>query len=317
VGLLESKLYNLSLFSMQVVEGNKLLVVSEFGDIIKVSDIESEEFRLQKYYQLFVMENVTDVFLLSLTSILFVSARFLYLVDRHEKELKVLSKYEFEMKLSDVHKDLLVAVSLLEGKNSCLTIISLADYTIMENFKMECVVEDVKITDNYVLALSDNVLFVFHRAHDRYLEKEPVVHRLAIGRSLTFARETDQRSFLLVTELKEVYRGVLNGGNQLDVQKVDRQQENPFPRLSLYYPDQNYKHPLVVCPTRRLVALGRKNGDILLWESVACALTNSSAYTVLTFHASRVSRLLLTDDQMFSVGGQDGLVAEFAHRPYL
>lgn len=65
------------------------------------------------------------------------------------------------------------------------------------------------------------------------------------------------------------------------------------------------------------MALGRKNGDVLLWESLACALNNSSAYTVLSFHTSRVSRLLLTDDQMFSVGGQDGLVAELAHRPYL
>lgn len=39
LGLFESKLYNLRLFSMQVVERNKLLVVSEFGDIIKVSEI--------------------------------------------------------------------------------------------------------------------------------------------------------------------------------------------------------------------------------------------------------------------------------------
>ena len=114
-----------------------------------------------------------------------------------------------------------------------------------------------------------------------------------------------------------MYRLVLNGSNQLDVQKVDKQQENAFQRLSLYYPEQNYKHPLVVCPNRRLVALGRKNGDILLWESVGCALTNSSAYTILSFHSARVSRLLLNDDEMFSVGGQDGLVAEFAHRPYL
>jgi hypothetical protein len=110
---------------------------------------------------------------------------------------------------------------------------------------------------------------------------------------------------------------VLNGSNQLDVQKVDKQQENAFQRLSLYYPEQNYKHPLVVCPSRRLVALGRKNGDIFLWESVGCALTNSSAYTAFSFHSARVSRLLLNDDQMYSVGGQDGLVAELVHRPYL
>ncbi len=81
--LFESKLYNLRLFSMQVVEGHKLLLVSEFGDVIKVSEIESGEYRLQKYNQLFVMENVTDVFLLSPATILFVSGRFFYLVDRH------------------------------------------------------------------------------------------------------------------------------------------------------------------------------------------------------------------------------------------
>ncbi len=129
-----------------------------------------------------------------------------------------------------------MAVSLLEGKNSCLTIISLADYNIRESFKVAYLVEEVKITDNYVLALSDNVLLVFHRTHDRYLQKEPVVHRLGIGRSLSFARETDQRSFLLVTELKEAYRIVLNGSNQLDVQKVDKQQETLFRHLSIYYP---------------------------------------------------------------------------------
>jgi hypothetical protein len=40
------------------------------------------------------MENVTDVFLPNPTSILLISARFLYVVDRYEKELKVLAKYE-------------------------------------------------------------------------------------------------------------------------------------------------------------------------------------------------------------------------------
>jgi hypothetical protein len=81
-----------------------------------------------------------------------------------------------------------VAVSLLEGRSSHLSIISLADYTIRESFKLSCLLEDVKITENYILGLSDNILFVFHRAHDKYLEKEPVVHRLGIGKNLSFAR---------------------------------------------------------------------------------------------------------------------------------
>jgi hypothetical protein len=37
----EAKLFNLRLLCMQVIELSKILVVSEFGDVIKVSDIES------------------------------------------------------------------------------------------------------------------------------------------------------------------------------------------------------------------------------------------------------------------------------------
>jgi hypothetical protein len=41
------------------------------------------------------MEEVTGVFLPNAHNILFVSSYFLYVVDRYEKELRVLKKYDF------------------------------------------------------------------------------------------------------------------------------------------------------------------------------------------------------------------------------
>jgi hypothetical protein len=118
---------------------------------------------------------------------------------------------------------------------------------------------------------------------------------LAIGKSLSLAKENDQRCFLLINEVKEIFKLTLNGTSQIDIQKVDKQQENSlYQKISIYYPEQNYKYPLVVCSNKRMVALGRKNGDILLWESLSSALTNFSSYTLLSLHADRVSRLLLS-----------------------
>jgi hypothetical protein len=111
---------------------------------------------------------------------------------------------------------------------------------------------------------------------------------------------------------------VINGVNQIDVQKVDKQQDNNFyQKLSIYYPEQNYKHPLVVCSNKRLVAFGRKNGDIQVWESLGQALNQFSSYTLLRFHTDRISRLLLLDNELFSVGGLDGMVAQLDHHHYL
>lgn len=68
---------------MQVIEGNKILAISEFGDVIKISDIDAVDTRLQKYYQLFKMEEVTNVFLPNSHTIVLVSSNFLYSVDRY------------------------------------------------------------------------------------------------------------------------------------------------------------------------------------------------------------------------------------------
>jgi hypothetical protein len=122
------------------------------------------------------------------------------------------------------------------------------------------------------------------------------MHKLTVGKGLSLIKESDQRSFLLITEVKEIFKLVLNGTSQMDIQKIDKQQESLFQKLSLYYPEQNYKYPLIVCPNRRIVALGRKNGDILLWESLASAIANFSSYTLLSFHSDRVSRLLLSEN---------------------
>ena len=132
---------------------------------------------------------------------------------------------------------------------------------------------------------------------ERFFSKEPTSHKLTIGKMLSFAKENDQRNFLVINEAKEIFKLVINGVNQIDVQKIDRQLEgNLFHRLSISYPEQNYKYPFVVTSNRRLVAFGRKNGDIMLWESLASAQNNFSSYTSLSFHTDRISQLVLNDE---------------------
>ena len=51
--------------------------------MIKISDIDAVDTRLQKYYQLFKLEEVTNVFLPNPHSIVLASSNFLYSVDRY------------------------------------------------------------------------------------------------------------------------------------------------------------------------------------------------------------------------------------------
>lgn len=95
--------------------------------------------------------------------------------------------------------------------------------------------------------------------------------------------------------------------------KVERQAEPLFDKLIACYPEQNYKFPLLVNCNRRFVALGRKNGDIYMWESLHQASHYWNSYSVLKMHSDRISRLLLEENEMVSVGGQDGMIVTYKH----
>jgi hypothetical protein len=109
----------------------------------------------------------------------------------------------------------------------------------------------------------------------------------------------------------------LNGFNQIEIGKVEKQTEPLFDNLGAYYPDQNYKFPLLVSSNRRFVALGRKSGDIYIWESLNQATGCWNAFSAIKLHADRISRLLLEENGMVSVGGQDGMVVAYKHQSYI
>lgn len=56
--------------------------------------------------------------------------------------------------MADLHRETLVVVTALDSKASGLQVISLGDFSIRESYRLGFVVEDVKVTENYVVALS-------------------------------------------------------------------------------------------------------------------------------------------------------------------
>jgi hypothetical protein len=63
---------------------------------------------------------------------------------------------------------LVVAAPLESGKCTMLLVLSLGDFTARETFKAHCAVEDIKVTENYLLVLSQQTLDIYHKVADRF-----------------------------------------------------------------------------------------------------------------------------------------------------
>jgi hypothetical protein len=96
--LSHSGLFNISLLHMEKVNNHSLLVLSQFGDLFKISQLDHfENPSFHKYYQIFRLFEPKDYYRTKQDKILILSGPFLYSIDCHEKELCQLEKYDCEL----------------------------------------------------------------------------------------------------------------------------------------------------------------------------------------------------------------------------
>lgn len=68
---------------------------------------------------------------------------------------------------------------------------------------------------------------------------------------------------------------------------------------------------------RKLFALTQNNGDILIWESMKQALSHQSSPLRFHLHEGRISKILIKDNGMVSLGSEDGMTILFKHKKYI
>jgi hypothetical protein len=69
-----------------------------------------------------------------------------------------------------------------------------------------------------------------------------------------------------------MYRLIISGANQVEMQRVEKPLEPQMDQLSSYYPEEGHMYPFCVDLKRKMMALAQKNGDILFWETFEQAL---------------------------------------------
>lgn len=54
-----------------------------------------------------------------------------------------------------------------------------------------------------------------------------------------------------------------------------------------------------------------------MWDSVAQATAHKYAGMRLSLHSGRIAKLLIREEEMISLGEEDGMAIVFKHRPYI
>jgi hypothetical protein len=81
-----SNLFNLRLAAVYAIESTVLLVVSEFGDLVRIEGVGNavgSELRMTKIYQLFRLEEAYDCCSVNADTIVIFSGCFMYVIDRN------------------------------------------------------------------------------------------------------------------------------------------------------------------------------------------------------------------------------------------
>lgn len=116
---------------MQLIEECNLLVMSQFGDVIKITQIDSgRDVVFQKYHQIFKIQDVSNCFSYGVNNIILTTPRFLFLVDRFQKELRILAKQQFSIEHASIDNDNLVITNPHDGKFTYLRLIFLQNLSV-------------------------------------------------------------------------------------------------------------------------------------------------------------------------------------------
>jgi hypothetical protein len=111
--LRETRLFNTRLLHLEKVQEEGLLVLSEFGDVFKITELNHlEKPAFQKYFQFFSLLNPSDYGQVSDSKNLIASGQCLYLLDKYEKELCTLARLEYEIEQVECGKDTLIVLAV-------------------------------------------------------------------------------------------------------------------------------------------------------------------------------------------------------------
>ncbi len=84
IKLKEQKLFNLTLIHMDIINKTDVFVLSKFGDLIRIKDI-NQMATFQKYYQIFKLGPNYDYCQINIDHSALFAGNFGYLIDRYEK----------------------------------------------------------------------------------------------------------------------------------------------------------------------------------------------------------------------------------------
>jgi hypothetical protein len=116
-----------------------------------------------------------------------------------------------------------------------------------------------------------------------------------------------------------MWKLTLGSHSQVDIKKIEKQ-SNLFQVLySQSYDDSKENLSFQFCANigRKIFAVAQNNGDILIWDSMSQALSHMNSPLKLHFHCGQISRLLMKEEEMVSLGGEDGMLVLFKHKKYI
>ena len=109
----------------------------------------------------------------------------------------------------------------------------------------------------------------------------------------------------------------MSGINQADFRKVDKPMFNLFERISSLYCSKEHDFPFCGCEKQKVFAVADNNGVIHIWENISQSLDQPNSALRLTLHCGKLSKMILKEDGMVSLGIEDGMAILMKHRSYV
>lgn len=218
------------------------------------------------------MERVFDCCVPNSETLLITSSYFLYVVNKYDKELKTLIKYEYKITLVDYHKDIVALAT--DGDSRYLMLLSLNDLTIRESIKLQHAIVDMKINENYLIVATSHQIEIYHKLNEKFFEKEPVKPKFGVAVTpVSIVKSNDTKHLMVVCQGREVFKVCMLGVNQVDMQRIDKVGEPCFTQISTCFPQDFLRYPLLMNLKQRIIVLGKRNGQVYVWYSIQQCLS--------------------------------------------